>query len=66
MQIMGQGLCYHLDKQLNCLIVGVTPYGSAVHMTCVSYMNCASVRGLVGGHQSNQSILLGYLCLVSG
>jgi hypothetical protein len=32
----------------------------------VSYMSLASVRGLVGGHQSNWSILHGYLCLMSG
>jgi len=58
--------CYRLDKWLNCLVVGVTPHGSAVCMTHVSYTNRASVRGPVGGHQSNWSILLGYPCLVSG
>jgi hypothetical protein len=61
-----QCACYRLDKWLNCLAVGVTPHGSAVHMTRVSYTSRASVRGLVGGHQSNQSILLGYPCLMSG
>ena len=58
--------CYRLDKWLNCLVVGVTPHGSAARITCVSYTSCASARGLVGGPWSNQSVLLGYLCLVSG
>jgi hypothetical protein len=58
--------CYLLDKQLNCLVVGVTPPSFAVHMTCVSYMSRASVRGPASGHQSSQSVLLGYLNLVSG
>ena len=35
--------CYRLDKRLNCLAVGVTPCGSAVHITCVSYMSRALV-----------------------
>jgi hypothetical protein len=28
--------CYRLDKWLNCLAMGVTPPGSAVHMTRAS------------------------------
>ena len=59
-------ICYRLDKRLNCLAVSVTLHGSAVRMTRVSYMSCASVRGLAGGHQSSRSVLLGYPCLVSG
>ena len=58
--------CYCLDKWLNCLAVGVTLCGSAVHMTHVSYTSHASVRGLVSGHWSSQSDLVGYLNLVSG
>jgi hypothetical protein len=58
--------CYHLDKWLNCLAVGVTPRGSVVHMMHVSYMSRASAMGLVSGHQSNRSDLLGYPNLVSG
>ena len=58
--------CYRLDKQLNCLIVGVTPHGSAARMTRVSYTSRASVRGPVSGHWLSQSILLGYPNLVSG
>ena len=58
--------CYRLGKRLNCLAVGVTPRGSAVHMTRVSYMSRASVRGLAGGHRSSRSVLLGYPCLMSG
>jgi hypothetical protein len=46
-----QSGCHHLDKQLNCLAVGVTPSSFAVCTTCASYMNRASVRGLVGGHR---------------
>jgi hypothetical protein len=59
-------VCYHLGKWLNCLVVGVTPPGSAVLTTHVSYTNHASVRGLVSGHWLSQSILLGYLSLMSG
>jgi len=58
--------CYRLGKRLNCLAVGVTPHGSAVRMTYVSYMSRASVRGLADGHQSSRFVLLGYPCLVSG
>jgi hypothetical protein len=60
------GGCYRLGKRLNCLVVGAIPPGFAVYMTCVSYMSRASVRGPVGGHRLSQSILLGYLNLVSG
>jgi hypothetical protein len=59
-------VCYRLDKWLNCLVVGVTPLGSAAHMTHVSYMSHASVRGLVGGHWLNRSIPPGQLSLMSG
>ena len=58
--------CYHLDKQLNCLVVGVTRCGSAACMTCVLYTSRASAMGLVSGRQSSQSNLLGYPNLVSG
>jgi len=58
--------CYHLDKRLNCLAVGVTLPGFAVPMTYALYTSLASVKGLVNGHRSNQSILLGYQSLVSG
>jgi hypothetical protein len=60
------GLCYRLDKRINCLTVGATSPGSAVRMTRVSYTSHASVRGLASGHQSNRSVLAGYLSLVSG
>ena len=58
--------CYRLDKRLNCLVVGVTPRGSVVHTTHVSYTSRASATGLVSGRQSNRSDLLGYPNLVSG
>ena len=58
--------CYRLGKWLNCITVGVTPCGSAVHMMRVSYTSRASVRGLAGGHQSSQFVPLGYPYLVSG
>jgi hypothetical protein len=58
--------CYCLDKRLNCLIAGAIPPGSAVHMMHVSYMSHASARGPVSGHQLSQSVLLGYLNLMSG
>jgi hypothetical protein len=58
--------CYRLDKRLNCLTVGVTPPGSAVRMTRVSYTSRASVRGLASGHWSSRSVLVGCLSLVSG
>jgi len=58
--------CYHLDKQLNCLVVGATRCGSAVHTMHVSYMSHASAMGLVSGHRSSRSDLLGYLNLMSG
>jgi len=58
--------CYCLDKRLNCLAVGATPRGSVVCMMRVSYTSRASAMGLVSGHQSNQSDLLGYPNLVSG
>jgi hypothetical protein len=57
---------YCLDKQLNCLVVGVTPRGSAARMTRVSYTSRASVRGLVSGHRLSRSVLLGCPCLMSG
>jgi hypothetical protein len=59
-------ICYCLDKRLNCLVVGATPPGFAVCMTCVSYMSHASARGLVSGHRLNWSVLLRYPNLVSG
>ena len=58
--------CYRLDKWLNCLLVGATPPGSAVHMTRVSYISLASARGPASGRRSNRSILPGYPNLVSG
>jgi len=58
--------CYHLDKRLKGLVVGVTHHGSAVHTMRASYTSCASVTGPVSGHQSSWSDLLGYLNLVSG
>jgi hypothetical protein len=59
-------LCYHLDKRLNCLVVGATPPGSVVHTTCVSYTSRASARGLASDHWSSRSVLVGCPSLVSG
>jgi hypothetical protein len=61
-----ESLCYCLDKQLNCLVVGVTPSGSAVRMTRVSYTSHAFVRDPVGGHRLSWSVLAGCLSLKSG
>jgi len=61
-----KNLCYRLDKQLKGLVVGVTCRGSAVHMTRASCTNHASATGLVSGHRSSRSDLLGCLNLVSG
>ena len=58
--------CYHPDKRLNCLVVGVTHCGSAVCTMHASYTSRASVIGPVSGRWSSRSNLLGYLNLVSG
>ena len=66
LQSLSESVCYHLDKQLNCLIVGATFLGSFSHTMHVSFMSPASVRALVVGCQSNGYILIGLPSLMRG
>jgi hypothetical protein len=65
-QAKRQTWCYHLDKRLNCLIVGAILPGSAVCMIRVLYTSRVSAKDPVGGCWLSQSDLLGYPNLVSG